>query len=152
MGTRKKLLVAVACVSLATLPLAAAFGDTITNNLDASVDTVAEVMALNAGGPPGSTQLYVVENNGDGKNGCNLTGSTTFTVAVASSNTSVATVSPASVTFGSCADTKVLTVTPVAVGSATISLTQTGNTTSGSFTVGSATFTAAVAPPLNTAP
>jgi hypothetical protein len=152
MKTRNRLLFAAACVSLAVLPLATAFGDTITNNLDGTVDTVAEVMPLNVGGPAGTTQLYVVPTNGDGKSGCNLTGSTTFTVSVASSNVSVATVTPASVTFASCADTKLLTVTPVAVGSATISLTQTGNTTEGSFTVGSATFTAAVAPPLNTAP
>ena len=103
--------------------------DDIANNLDPTVDAAAEAMPLNVGGANGTTQLYVTPQNGDGKNGCNLTGSTTLTVSVSSSNTAVATVSPSLVTFDSCGATATLTVTPVATGSATITVAQTGNTT-----------------------
>lgn len=129
-----------------------ASADDISNNLDATVDAVAEVMPLTVGGADGVTQLYVVPRNGDGKNGCNLTGSTMLVVSVSSSNESVATVSPSSVTFTSCGDTPTLTVKPVAEGSATISLGQTSNDTGGTFNLAPAAFTVNVAPPLNTAP
>jgi hypothetical protein len=66
----------------------------------------------------------------------------------------VATVSPSSVTFNACGDLKTLTVTPQSVGSATISLTQTANSTDGTFNLAPATFTVNVsaAAPANTAP
>ena len=136
----------------AALMATAASADDISNNLDASVDAVAEVMPLNVGGANGTTQLYVTPRNGDGKNGCNLTGSTTLGLSLASSDPSVATVSPSSVTFTSCGDTKTLTVTPVGPGSATISATQVSNTTDGTFNLAPAAFTVNVAPPPNTAP
>jgi len=126
--------------------------DLVGNQVDASLDAVAEIMPLTVGGANGTTQLYIVVESGDGKNGCNLTGSTTLTVSVGSSNTAVATVSPSSITFGSCGDVKTLTVTPVAPGSATISLTQTSNTTGGTFTLSHATFIVNAALPPNTAP
>jgi hypothetical protein len=128
--------------------------DDISNNLDGSIDAVAEVMALNVGGSNGTTTLYVTPTNGDGKNGCNLTGSTILTLSVSSNNTAAATVSPSSVTFTSCGDTKTLTVTPVGVGSATVSVSQTANTTGATFTLAPATFTVNVTapPPANTPP
>ena len=55
-------------------------------------------------------------------------------------------------TFASCGDVKTLTVTPVAQGSATISVTQTSNNTGGTFDLAPATFTVYVTPPPNTAP
>jgi hypothetical protein len=126
--------------------------DDISNNLDASIDAVAEVMPLTVGGASGTTTLYVNPTNGDGKNGCNLTGGTTLVVSVSSDNTGVATVSPASVTFTSCGTTATLTITPVSAGSATISVSQTSNSTAGTFTLGPATFTVNVSPPPNSAP
>ena len=127
--------------------------DDISNNLDGSIDAVAEVMPLNVGGANGTTQLYVTPRNDDGKNGCNLTGSTTLGLSVSSSNASVATVSPSSVTFTSCGDVKTLTVTPGVQGSATISVSQTSNDTSGTFNLAPATFTVnVVASSANTAP
>jgi hypothetical protein len=141
----------------AGLVAALAWGDDIENTVDAP----AKVMPLEAGGPNKTTRLYVVPQNGDGKNGCNLTGSTTLTVSVASSNPAVATVSgpnaatPDSVTFTSCVNNSngpVITVTPHNTGTATISLTQTGNTTAGSFNLAPATFTVNVSPPPNTPP
>ena len=119
----------------------AAFADDIASSLDVTVDTSAEVMALNVGGSNGSTTLYVVPTNGDNKNGCNLTGSTTLGLSVSSSNTTVATVSPGSLTFGSCGDIKTLTVTPLAAGSTTVSVSQTSNNTTGTFNLLPATFT-----------
>lgn len=131
-----------------------AVADDIYNDLDDTIDAVAEVMPLNVGGANGTTKLYVQPRNSDGKNGCNLTGGTTLGLSVSSSNTSVATVSPSSVTFTSCGDSKTLTVTPVAAGSATVSVSQTSNNTGGSFDLAPATFTVnvALAAPANTAP
>ena len=127
--------------------------DNISNNIDASIDAVAEVMPLTVGGANGTTTLYVDPTNGDGKNGCNFQGNTTtLVVAVSSSNPAAATVSPSSLTFGSCGDVKTLTVTAVAAGSATISVTQTSNNTEATFNLVPATFTVNVSPPPNTAP
>ena len=138
---------------LATLLLAAvAYADDISNNLDTTVDALAETMPLNVGGSTGTTSLYVTPRNGDGKNGCNLTGSTTLVLSVSTSDAAVATVSPTSVTFGSCSDTRTLTVTPHHAGSATISVSQVSNATGGTFNLLPATFTVTVAPPPNTAP
>jgi hypothetical protein len=94
----------VAAVAL-LLSSQAAWADDIANNLDATVDAAAEVMALSVGGPDGTTTLRVIPQNDDGKSGCNLTGSTSFSASVSSSNTAIATVSPSTVTFTSCGDT-----------------------------------------------
>ncbi len=130
-----------------------AFADDVSNGLDESVDAVAEVMPLNVG-TDGSTKLYTVNRNGDGKNGCNLQAGESLVLSVTSSNPSVATVSPDSVTFTSCGEQKTLTVTPVAAGSATISASQTSNNSGGSYNLAPAAFTVNVtAPaPANTAP
>jgi hypothetical protein len=131
-----------------------AFADTIYNDLDGSLDVDVEIMVLNVDGGDGSTTLALVPTNGDGKNGCNLTGSTTVTLSVNSSDPAVATVSPSSVTFSSCGFTQSLAVTPLQEGSATISLSETNNTTEGTFDLAPATFTVNVAAPApaNTAP
>ena len=125
----------------------------LIGNMVGSVNGIAKVMPLNVG-TNGSTTLYVTETNGDGKNGCNLTGQTTLTVSVRSSNTAAATVSPSSITFNGCGDRPAVTVTPVAAGKgpATISLAQISNSTVGSFDFSPATFTVTVAGPTNTAP
>lgn len=129
--------------------------DDIANSVDGSIDAVAEVMPLNVGGPNGTTTLYVNPTNEEGgKNGCNLTGSTTLVVSISSSNNAVATVTPSTFTFTSCGTVATLTVAPHSQGSATISVAQTSNNTEGTFTFGPATFTVNVAapPPANTAP
>ncbi|MGH3101261.1 MAG: hypothetical protein ACRDPU_09730, partial [Thermoleophilia bacterium] len=89
---------------------AVARADDISNTIDPTVDAIAEVMPLNVGGSSGATNLIVVQRNGDGKNGCNLTGQTTLVVSISSSNTAVATVSPSSATFTSCGTQPLLTV------------------------------------------
>ena len=138
----------IATVIMAALFVVGAAADDISNNVPGTV----KVMALNEGGATGSTDLTVVPRNGDGKNGCNLTGGTTLVVSVASSDTSVATVSPSSLTFASCGDVKIVTVTPQSAGSANVTLSQVSNNTGGSFNLGPAAFTVDVAPPPNTAP
>ena len=125
-----------------------ASADDITNDLSGT----AGVLTLTSGGDTGSTDLTVVPRNGDGKNGCNLTGSSTLVVSVHSSDTSVATASPASLTFGSCGDVKTVTVTSGATGSATVTLTEVSNTTGASFNLAPAAFTVNVVPPPNTPP
>ncbi|PFG38230.1 hypothetical protein ATJ97_0702 [Georgenia soli] len=131
-----------------------ALADDISNDLDTTIDATAEIMTLNVGRAVGTTDLYVTPRNGDGKNGCNLTGGTSLGLAVSSSDVAVATVSPGSLTFTSCGDVKTLTVTPVAAGTTTISVRQTSNTSEGTFNLAPATFTVnVVAPtPVNTAP
>ena len=125
---------AAAVVAAGSLLLASAgvvYADAISNNLDDSVDAVAEVMPLNLGGPAGSTSLYVVKIKGDGNNGCTITGrGSAVSLSLASSDLAVATVSPSSATFDDCDDTRVVTVTPVGLGTATVSGTLTANTTS----------------------
>lgn len=128
------------------------YADDVSNNLDASVDAVAEVMPLTAGGSDGTTQLYVIPKNGDGKNGCNIQGGETFSVSVTSSNTAVATVSPSSLSFTSCPGTRTVTVTPQGEGSASITIAQTANNTGGTFNVRSAAFDVNVSRPPNTPP
>ena len=149
---RGRLRFLIGTIFMALMFAALAYADDVRNTLDASVDANFESMALNVGGGTGSTTLAIVPQNGDGKNGCNLTGSTTLVVAVASSNASVATVSPTSLTFGSCGDVKTITVTPVATGTSDITLNQTSNNTGGTFNLAPASFTVTVAPPPNTAP
>jgi hypothetical protein len=137
---------------MAMLFTSVGLADDVSNNLDGSIDAVAEVMPLNAGGASGSTTLYVQPRGSDGKPGCNLTSSTALVIALISSNTSVATVSPSSITFTSCGDTPTITITPHNQGSATISASQTSNNTGGTFNLAPVTFTVNVAPPPNTPP
>ena len=155
-GYRRMLKIALTLAMLVSGVLAVgAAADQISNNLDTTADAVAEVMPLAAGGASGTTRLYVVVQNNDGKNGCNLTGSTTATISLSSSNTSVATVSPSSVTFTSCVTSTsgpVVTVTPLAAGTTTISATLSSNTTAGSFDVAPVTFTVNVSPAVTNTP
>ena len=154
MRTHTPRLLGAAAVLLTASSLGApAFADDIANDLDGTIDATAEVLAVNAG-DTGTTTLRVVPTSNDGKSGCNLTGSNTVTFAVASSNTGAATVSPASVTFGSCSDTRTLTVTGVAEGSSDITLRQTAATTTSTYDAAPAAFRVNVArpAPANTAP
>ncbi len=134
--------------------------DNVTNSLDDTVDTVAETMPLNVDGANGSTTLYVIatdrgDGDGDTKQNCNLNGNNkTFTVSVNSSDSSVATVSPTVITFVDCGVPETLSVTPLKEGSTTISLSETSNSTDGTFNLAPATFTVNVTAPTppNTAP
>jgi hypothetical protein len=148
---------AAAAVAAGSLLLASAgvvYADAISNSLDGTVDSVAEVMPLNLGGTAGSTELYVVKIKNDGNNGCTLIGDTVVSLSLASSDTSVATVTPGSAAFTSCGDVRTVTVTPVGVGTATVSATLTSNSTADVYDVSPVNFTVNVtAPaPANSAP
>lgn len=156
-ATRRVGVLVGATIAAASL-VGVAIADDISNSLDGSIDAVAEVMPLSVGGANGSTTLYVNRTSDDKKPGCNFTAKTELKVAISSSDTAVATVSPSSATFTSCNDVNALTVTPHSAGTATISVSETSNTTGGSFNLAPATFTVNVtAPPpppvpANTAP
>jgi hypothetical protein len=143
-----RLVLLLTTLASAAFLVGGAAADDITNDLPGTV----KVMALNVGGSPGSTQLTVVPRNGDGKNGCNLTGSTTLVVAGASSDPSVATVSPTTLSFGGCGDVKTVSVTPQGAGSANVTFSQVSNNSGGSFNLAPAGFSVEVAPAPNTAP
>ena len=145
---RSRLGLILGALAVAGLLAVGASADDIRNDLSGT----AGMLTLTSGGDTGSTALTVVPRNGDGKNGCNLTGSSTLVVSVHSSDTSVVTVSPASLTFASCGDVKTVTVTSSAVGSASVTLTQVSNTTGASFNLAPAAFTVHVVPPPNTPP
>jgi hypothetical protein len=121
-------------------PVGAVLADDVTNSLDVSVDAAFEAMGLTAGGAAGTNTYSIVQRNSDGKNGCNLTGSTLLAVSVVSSNPSVATVDLSTITFTSCGDMKTITVTPLAAGTSSITLTETSNTTAGTFALNTASF------------
>lgn len=138
----KRFLLSGATLALSSvLSVGVAYADDIVNDLDLTPDPALEVMNLTVGGANGTANFSVVQQNGDGKNGCNFTSSKTMTVTVNTSNAAVATVSPTPLTFSSCGDIKTVTVTPVGAGTATITLTETANTTGGSFNYANASFT-----------
>lgn len=154
MRTSRRLALLGATTALLISGTGIATADQVYNSLDATIDATAEVMPLTVGGSDGTTTLAINNRNDDGKNGCNLTGSTVLTVDVKSDNTGAATVSPSSITFAACGATPTLTVHPVAVGTATISLSQATNTSEGTFDLAPATFTVNVSAPtpVNTDP
>jgi hypothetical protein len=146
---------------------AIALADIVANDLDTTVDNTAEVMPLQVGGANGTTKLYVLNTNSSGSgfgsgfsdpnNACNLAGASNLQLDVTSSNPSVATVSPASVTINDCGEPNgvTITVSPVAAGSTQITVARKAGTTSsapGTFHFGPATFDVNVTPPPNTPP
>src|SRR5829696_4428050 len=102
------------------LPVAGAWADEIYNDLDATKDSARETLTLTIP-TSGETRIKVQPASGDGDAGCNFQpDGGTVTFSVASSNTAVATVSPATFTFDSCDDSQMVTVTPVSAGSANV--------------------------------
>ena len=129
-----------------------AAADEIVNDLDTSADVALETMTLSFEGQ--STTLRVRVTNDDGRNGCNFggRGNPELVVAPLSSNPSVATVAPPSLTFDGCGDHQLLRVTAVGEGTTRITFQETSNTTQGSFNLDTGAFTVVVArPPTPTA-
>lgn len=150
--TARRSAAALALATAFTAGGGAAFADQIANTLDTTVDAQAEVMALNIDGSA-TTSFTVTPTNGDGKNGCNLTGRTTMTARITVQGTAVR-VNESNVTFDSCSSAPTITVRGVAQGQSRISLDLVSNNTGGAFDLGPATFTVnVVAPaPANVAP
>ena len=82
-GAGKTFLAAITAGGLLLSVAGVAHADLVFNNVDASVDAAAESMPLNAGGVTGTTTLAISEANGDGKQGCNLTGDKVLTLSLA---------------------------------------------------------------------
>lgn len=154
----KKLLALIIAFTISPfLTAGIVFADIISNNLDGTIDASVENTNLVVGGGNASVKMMITQENGDGKNGCNLTGQTSLVVSINSSNPAIATVSPSTFTFNpGCNDELNVVVTPVGTGVATVTLTQITNTTSGTFNLVPASFTATVTadtePPVLTLP
>jgi hypothetical protein len=124
--------------------------DLVEVSSSATLDITTKVMTLSLGGANGVTTAFIKPENGDGVAGCNLK-SGELVVGVASSEALVATVT-SSITFTSCDDEIPVSVTPVGIGTATVTFAQISNTTGGTFDFTKATFTVNVEGPSNSAP
>ena len=145
----------------AVMLVAVASGDNVVNTLDTTVDATNESMNLTAGGATGSTYVWVENVNvggGDTNNACNLAGAASLTVNVQSADTTVATVSPSTVTVDECsngdtsnatelAKMRQITVTPVSAGTANVTFSQNSFSGSGTFDYSTAAFTVNVSAP-----
>ena len=141
------------CAVLLAIP-AIALADTVYNNLDGTIDTAAESITLTEGGTNDTASVLISATNGDGKQGCNLTASTTLKVKAVSSDSSKVTASlvdpttgAAKDTFTSCGDSiKIKVEALAATGSTpvTISLEQVSNNTGATFTYDNAKFNVTV--------
>jgi hypothetical protein len=129
------------------MPISMALADNVDNQIDNSVDATVENINLTAGGF--AVVIYKTDaTKDDGENGCNLNNGESVTFNLVNSNPSAATLSTSTITFTgpNCNDTEAITVTGVAAGTTTISLTQGANTTGGTYTLNTATFTVNVSP------
>ncbi len=150
---KKKLSLALSLSLILSLLLSSGvLADDVANDIDLTVDAAYETVALVVGGSTRTVDLFIVPKNDDGKNGCNLTGSTTLTISAASSTPGVATVAPSQVTFTNCEAvgtnwSTAVTVTPVSTGSTNITFTLVDNTTAGTFDLTPANFAVNVTAP-----
>jgi hypothetical protein len=137
----------MSCAVLLTIP-AMALADQVANNIDNNVDTTVENIGLQAGGPNGSTGIYVegtTQDDPNGYNGCNFSreDGTKLVLDVSSSNPNVATVSPAQVELTECGKNNAVPVSikPLQGGTTTITVTKNAaSTVGGNFTLNTATF------------
>jgi hypothetical protein len=132
-----------------TLALAsAALADEVTNRIDTVPDPSLEGVGVNEGATQ-SVTFRVIQKSQDNDSGCNIDAGEQLTIEVVSSDTSVATVSPQTLTFTGCNQDQSVTVTGGARGMATITAAQApgagSNTTGGgSYDYAPASFTATV--------
>ena len=149
--------VALLAVGVAAALAGSAFADQVANNLDTTVDSTPEAMALTVGGANGSVG-YFLNADASGKPGCDLTGpAKQLNVDLHSSDASVATLDSSSVQLTACgtstSNVAAVSVHPVGAGSATITatfhnvITQSGATSSGDYEMDTATFTVNVSNP-----
>ena len=161
MGFSKQLAAICAAASLTVLSATAAYGDTIYNDLDVSVDSDMETMNLtydtvNFVGSTGTTTLAIQIDGKPGDHaGCNIQGGPHFVaVDAASSDTSVATVALSDGgVFDDCGDTVIATVTAHALGTSTVTFAidseRTSNDPSLTFKLDEAAFMVNVTPLTN---
>lgn len=129
----------LSAIAVVALP-GSAWADDIVNNLDGTADPDRETLNLTVPNG-GSTTIKLQPTGGDGEAGCNLQNNGEYVkFSVESSNTSVATVSAAELTFENC-NSKTVTVTAVSQGSADITFKKTASNVAASFNPAPANFT-----------
>src|ERR1051325_4311067 len=145
-GYRKFLIVPIAVIAVVCMA-AAAFADTVYNTLDNTIDATHEQMSLVLPGSPGSTTLKIEVQGHPDHPGCNIQGGSQYIGLDAVTSTSgivdVTWLNDDSI-FNDCTETLTVTVTPLAVGSTTVSFVEDAAKTSRdphlTFSLGEATF------------
>jgi hypothetical protein len=128
-----------------------AYADIIHNNVDATVDTTIEELNLTVGANGNVSYIVVTqERDVDGDNACNIEGHEVYTLSVNTSNSSVATVNPTSITFQPGCGSQAITVNSIGAGTANITLSQVTNTTGGTFDLSNSAFIVNVTAPAPT--
>jgi hypothetical protein len=155
MGAKRYLGLRMLVAALAVIIAGAtsAYADTVYNTLDNTIDATHESMNLTFPGSAGSTTLKIqVQGQPDDHSGCNIQGGPHY-IALAAS-TSVAGIVDVSwlnddSTFDDCDETLTVIVTPLAVGSTTVSVAidseRTSNDPALGFSLDEATFDVNVA-------
>ncbi len=140
---KKLLAFSLAVVLSGGLQIGVAFADQVDNNLTVAVDATAENLPL-AVGASSNVTFSLVPQNGDGDNNCNIEGTESVTFDIVNSDVSKATTSVSSITWvgggGNCNQTKTITVTALAAGTASITLAEGANNTGGTFDTAPAAF------------
>src|SRR5689334_19836809 len=132
-------------------PAGIALADTVSNDLDVSVDVTLEVMNITTGGT-GTVTFKTSPVGTDGDPGCNLDGAgESITFPLVFSTPGIATPNAGSITFTGpgCGATQTVIITGSAVGTTNVTLgAPTANTTgAGTYDTTGASFTVNVAAP-----
>lgn len=151
---RRALATTAAGVLLAAASVGTAYADEVINNVDATVDSTAELVPLTAGDSR-TVELWVKNQNerdGDTEGPCNLAGDAFIVVNVSSSEPGVATVTPTSASIAACGPEGAvsLTVRALVAGTSTVSVSRAGGNAPGNFDFAPATFRVVVSDPVVT--
>jgi len=145
-GFRKFLIMPIAALAVVCMA-AAALADTVYNTLDNTIDATHEQMNLVVPGPAGSTTLKIEVQGHPDHPGCNIQGGSQYIGLAASTSTpgivDVTWANDDSV-FNDCTETLTVIVTPLAVGTTTVSFAEDASKTSRdphlTFSLGESTF------------
>lgn len=142
----RKLLVVIAALAFTSV-MGSALADTVYNTLDNTVDATHELMNLTFPGSAGSTTLKIQVDGRPDHPGCNIQGGAHYIGLAASTSTpGIVDVSwlNGDAIFNDCLETLTVVVTPLAVGSTTVSFAideaNTSNDPHMTFSLAEATF------------
>lgn len=132
----KKLLGTVlAVITLGVLSVSPVHADTVVIENDGWMfDQIPFHTSLVTGGSGADLYFAVYPSDNDGENGCNLINGGELTVDINVSQPGVVSLNKTTHTFSDCSGYTTVTATPVASGSTEITLSQSSNTSNGSFT------------------
>jgi hypothetical protein len=144
--------VLIAALAVVVFGATAAFADTVYNTLDNTIDATHESMNLTFPGSAGSTTLQIQVQDHPDHQGCNIQGDAHYIgLSASSSNAGIVGISwlNGDDTFNTCDETLTVIVTPLAVGSTTVSFaidsSKTNNDPALGFSLVEATFDVVVA-------